>query len=181
MRIKRLPREKAVPALYAQLLLHKVLQAEVRLPAESLKFGVSELGKPYLKNLPEVQFNYSHTDSAVALALSSAPVGVDVERIRHVRKGLTERFFAQSEREYAETSEIGRDERLIEIWTKKEAYVKLLGIGLSFPLQAFSVLEEPLASTIKTYKIDGNYLSVCTSAPAPIRFIEKNQAEIEFI
>ena len=179
-KIQRLPFSKAVPSLYADLLLFKVLQEATGLPAENLQISCGEHGKPYLENA-KIHFNCSHTESAAAVALFDQPVGVDVEKIRPVRDGLARKFFAQSETEYVEKSDFGREERLIEIWTKKEAYVKELGAGLSCPFPSFSVLEEPLLSRIRTYKTDGNYLSVSCSAPAPIRFIEKAQEDVEFI
>ena len=179
-KIERLPFSKAVPPLYAELLLLKVLQEATGVPAKELQISLGEHGKPYLENA-SLHFNCSHTQSAVAVALFDQPVGVDIEKIRPVRSGLERRFFAPSEIEFVEKSDSGRKERLIEIWTKKEAYVKELGVGLSCPFPSFSVLEEPLLSSIRTYKTDGNYLSVSCSAPAPIRFIEISQKDVEFI
>lgn len=179
-KIERLPFSKAVPSLYADLLLFQVLQEATGLPAQELQLSRGEHGKPYLQNA-EIHFNYAHTESAVALALFDMPVGVDIEKVRPVREGFARKFFAPSEAEYVEQSDFGREERLIEIWTKKEAYVKELGVGLCCPLPSFSVLEEPLLGRIRTYKVEDFYLSVSCSAPAPIRFIEKTQEEIEFI
>ena len=179
-KIERLPFSKAVSSLYADLLLFKVLREATGLSAEKLQISRGEHGKPYLQN-SDIHFNYAHTESAVALALFDKPVGVDIEKPRTVREGFARKFFAPSEADYVEQSDFGREERLVEIWTKKEAYVKEIGIGLYCPFTSFSVLEEPLSRRIRTYKTDGFYLSVSCFSPAPIRFIEKAQEDVEFI
>ena len=46
--------------------------------------ALTEKGKPYFPDIPAVHFSISHTDGAVLAALSAAPVGVDVERLRPV-------------------------------------------------------------------------------------------------
>lgn len=85
----------------------------------------------------------SHTDGLALLAFErKREVGVDVERIRpqlDARK-LAERFFSVRERQYLES--LSGDELYIAFcrcWTRKEAYVKARGDGLSLPVDQFDV------------------------------------------
>ncbi len=84
-------------------------------------------GKPYLENGPFV--SVSHTEDFIVVAVSENNIGIDMEKTdREIKKQeeLTEKYFSQKEKEYATTKE-----KFLEIWTKKEAYVKFTGQGLS--------------------------------------------------
>jgi 4'-phosphopantetheinyl transferase len=94
-----------------------------------------EHGKPYFDHFPDVHFNISHSGSALALAVHKAPVGVDTERIGTPDFLIARRFFLADEQKYVEKNAI----KFYEIWTKKEAYIKYTGEGLSRPLRSFSV------------------------------------------
>jgi 4'-phosphopantetheinyl transferase len=96
-------------------------------------------GKPLLAG-DGPHFNVSHTHGIVAVAVrDAAPVGVDVEttrrrvpRTRLLRKALSDR-----ERAALGTPAAGAPaRRLLEVWTRKEAYVKGLGVGLALDLGA---------------------------------------------
>ena len=54
--------------------------------------ALTEKGKPYFPDIPAVHFSISHTDGAVLAALSAAPVGVDVERLRPVGERVMRRL-----------------------------------------------------------------------------------------
>lgn len=82
----------------------------------------SAQGKPRCRRL--VDFSISHSDDLVACALSDAcAVGLDVEHIRPVEPTRFARTFTPAERAW-----IGDDrERFFELWTRKEAVIKLSG------------------------------------------------------
>ena len=87
-------------------------------------------GKPELEQ-GGLRISLSHTRGAVACAVSAFPVGVDVEPLgRKVRdwKRLAERYYTPEER-----SCIDSPEQFLEVWTRKEAYLKRDGRGLSLP------------------------------------------------
>ena len=86
------------------------------------EWWVDEGGKP---QSARIHFNVSHTEGAVALALSPHPVGVDIERIRPVPDDL-KRYIATDE-EYAS---IRSDEDFYRVWTSKESLVKAGGWGV---------------------------------------------------
>ena len=86
-------------------------------------------GKPFFPNLPRLHFSLSDSGDYALCALSAAPVGVDIERIRPRRENLPR--FALSEKEYARFCGEGGDWSLFyTLWTRREAWCKYTGRGL---------------------------------------------------
>lgn len=89
-------------------------------------------GKPLLPG-GECQFNVSHTDGVLLVALSDDPVGVDVELLRPMPSaaGLVERYFSEPERrQFAGLPEAARTAGFFRGWTCKEAVLKGIGCGV---------------------------------------------------
>jgi 4'-phosphopantetheinyl transferase len=88
-----------------------------------------------------LHFNLSHSGEAALVAVAeSAPVGVDIELVRELPDfvEIAGRFFAPAE--VADLCQLDPADRLgafYVTWTRKEAFVKGLGLGLSYPLDAF--------------------------------------------
>ncbi|MDQ4075086.1 MAG: 4'-phosphopantetheinyl transferase superfamily protein [Chloroflexota bacterium] len=113
---------------------------------DTLQFQYSAYGKPALAGRPErhnLHFNLSHSGSLVLYAVTrDREVGVDVEQsTRDVdHEQLARRFFSS-----IENAALGalpphqRPEAFFHCWTRKEAYIKAIGEGLSFPLDQFDV------------------------------------------
>ena len=88
-------------------------------------------GKPYLPAYPHIHFNISHSGELAVCALGSAPLGVDVEKIRPIGLRSTKRMLSGREREALESCPPEhREEVLFRFWTLKESYAKALGVGL---------------------------------------------------
>lgn len=114
---------------------------------QMVRFRYTEHGKPILDGATGLQFNVSHTEGLALLAFACGrDLGVDVEKLHSttdVRK-LAERFFSIQERE-----ELGKLEgedlhaAFLRCWTRKEAYIKARGEGLSLPLDQFDVSIAP--------------------------------------
>lgn len=109
-------------------------------PAERLRFGVSQHGRPEMTApaMPELRFSLANTKQlAVGLFASERDVGVDVELVAPIAAlELAGRYF--SARELAELSTLDgavRLSRFYEGWTLREAYLKARGIGLGLPLE----------------------------------------------
>jgi 4'-phosphopantetheinyl transferase len=109
-------------------------------------FSYGSRGKPELAGEPVnpgLQFNLSHSDSAAILAVTKGPrVGVDVERIRPEfgTDEVAQRFFAAGEVQRLQALQpANRADAFFACWTRKEAYIKALGEGLSVPLDSFEV------------------------------------------
>jgi 4'-phosphopantetheinyl transferase len=129
--------------LLSRVLMRSVLASYLQCDCRDLQFNTTSFGKPILHgDVGTLHFNLTHSRGAVALAVSGErEVGVDIEeRCRQVDYlGLAERYFAADEaRHLASLSEDQRAEAFFAIWTLKEAYVKGIGRGLTFPLDAFA-------------------------------------------
>ena len=122
-------------------------------------------------------FNLSHSnDQACIAACREAALGIDVERIRaptrHTWVGLAQRFFSTAEiAELMAVPASRQSEAFFACWTRKEAYLKLHGLGLALPLNQFSVTVDPdrpamLCSTEWRPKdVDGTTLYDLPAAP----------------
>lgn len=130
--------------------LRRLLAGYLQVPAEEICFNYSTGGKPQLavdQNPRALEFNLSHSGRIALIAVGSEQrIGVDVEKIRlDVDTGaLAERFF--SVRERAGLRALPDDLRVagfFACWTRKEAFLKATGDGLSFPLTDFSVSTHP--------------------------------------
>lgn len=110
--------------------------------AASIHIERSKRGKPFLAT-GDLRFNLSHSGALTLLAFTRGrEVGIDVEceerKIDHVK--LAERFFAPAE---AAVVRDGGRAAFFRIWTRKEAYVKALGLGIAgLGLGSFSVFPE---------------------------------------
>lgn len=112
---------------------------------QSVDVSYSEYGKPYING--NLEFNMSHSADIALLAFCrNAELGIDVEKIRVMTDAgsIAARFFAPAEYErYQLLPAPDRQEAFFACWTRKEAFIKALGQGLSYPLDAFEVSFEP--------------------------------------
>ena len=100
----------------------------------------AEKGKPHFKELP-LQFSVSHTEDLWVCLISDGenPVGVDIQKIKETRQErIAERYFTDEEKEYLNEK---RECAFFEIWTRKEAYAKYTGRGLTKELAEISTLD----------------------------------------
>jgi 4'-phosphopantetheinyl transferase len=130
--------------------LRSLLAAYLAIPAADIRFDYSTSGKPQLatdQNPRDLQFNVSHSGGVALIAVGSeCRLGIDIEIIRHDvdTVALSERFFSVTERAglHALPSDL-RVAGFYACWTRKEAFLKATGDGLSFPLADFSVTTHP--------------------------------------
>jgi 4'-phosphopantetheinyl transferase len=115
-----------------------------------VRFGYGPNGKPSLQQSsgsPGLRFNLSHSNAMGLLAVTlGQEIGVDVEWIRPMPDavGIAQRFFAPGE--LATLLGLAKDyqrEAFFACWTRKEAYLKARGGGLSIPLDRFEVSLAP--------------------------------------
>ncbi|CAA9472171.1 MAG: 4'-phosphopantetheinyl transferase [uncultured Rubrobacteraceae bacterium] len=127
--------------------LRVLLGRYLRAQPGSLVFGYNPYGKPFLVGAPGVRFSTSHSHDLVLLAfVRDRDIGVDVEHLRD-DLGLDEiasRHFAT--REVATLRSLtnsSRKEAFFACWTRKEAFVKAKGRGLTLPFSRFEVTLTP--------------------------------------
>ena len=123
----------------AQKSLLTIASEDLQLPVEDICIERGEYGKPYVRDHEGWQFNISHIDGLIVIAVADCPIGIDVEKIREPDYRIAKRFFTKAENEYIDSDVEGRDVRFFEIWTKKEAYIKYTGKGLREGLKSFDV------------------------------------------
>lgn len=127
----------------ARWVLRHVLADFLSCAPAAVQFVFGPEGKPGLA-APGCHFNLSHSGDVILLAVNARyPVGIDVEEIDLQRSvdDLVRRFFSPQERAWYEScgDETARQAAFYQGWTRKEAVLKALGCGLSYPLSDFSV------------------------------------------
>ncbi len=130
--------------------LRKILSRYQGVHPAGISFQYSSHGKPSLvdrDNSERLSFNLSHSkDLAIAAVAWDRLVGIDVEYMRENLDflKLAGRFFAKNEAEALLNVSLNqRKETFFRIWTRKEAYIKAHGKGLSLPLDQFEVSTGP--------------------------------------
>ena len=84
-------------------------------------------GKPFFKNCDNLHFNITHSKNSVFVVFDDNPIGIDCEKIRKINLSHCYKIFTESEIEYINSKKHNKNTRFLEMWTKKEAYSKLLG------------------------------------------------------
>ena len=149
--------------LYADLLVRVAICQDLNIENSDIEFGTNDYGKPFLTSNQDYYFNVSHTHNMIAAAISNNPVGVDVEEIKEIDLGIAKRFFTGQEQNYIDKSQNNIYERFFEIWTKKEAYIKCTGKGLSAPLNSFDVTDKSLSKHFYTVGYGKYIVNMCDS------------------
>ncbi len=142
-------------------LLEYAIKESFGIPIESLRFEKRD----GIWSAEGVEFSLSHSGGALAVAVSSAPVGVDIEPLcGAVRDGVAERFFNSNElRDYLAAAPMEREERFLRIWTAKEAIFKSRGEEAFLPLAVDSCTESVFTDVLSLGGVDC-ILSVYTAA-----------------
>ncbi len=130
-----------------RMLLGRYLQTDPAMFSLSYQaHGKPELAPPWKARGLEFNLAHSHELAVYAFARGS-PIGVDVECIRPMPNAaaLMERFFSPEEVQQWQQMPAERQLRaFFQGWTRKEAWLKAVGSGLSFPLDQFCVsLDNP--------------------------------------
>ena len=113
-----------------------------------LEWKYNEHGKPYLANGP--YFSISHCKEGIAVAINDAPIGVDIEAIRHANEDLIERTMNEEEKRLIANSQQPIADRIFtRLWTQKEAIVKAEGTGI----MSFEQLQKTLVESLK-FKVE---------------------------
>ncbi|MDZ7719330.1 MAG: 4'-phosphopantetheinyl transferase superfamily protein [Balneolaceae bacterium] len=148
-------------------------------PSE-IEYELTSFGKPFLKN-KKLQFNLSHTNTMAVIAVTEdSEIGVDIENLNRKVEydDLAKRFFCETE--YQKLVQVYPEKKrnvFFNCWTRKEAFIKAVGEGLSYPLNDFEVTllsNEPVQinhiqqnfETPKQWTLDSKNLDEYTIATA---------------
>jgi 4'-phosphopantetheinyl transferase len=130
--------------------LRTILGAYLQQEPAQLSFSYSQYGKPALADElagNQLTFNLSHANELALIAVTrERGLGVDIEFIRpqFASEEIAERFFSDHEVAALRTlPEPAQSEAFFNCWTRKEAYIKAIGEGMSMPLNQFHVSLKP--------------------------------------
>jgi len=150
-------REDRNRSIVARGVLRLVLASYLKLSPHEVRFERNAHGKPALvrgQGNDSLHFNLSHSGEVVVFAAAnSCSVGIDIEQVHSDISALelAAAHFASSELStLRSTAEADRTKAFYRCWTRKEAYLKARGEGLTFDLKKFSVTvdsSEPAALT----------------------------------
>ena len=117
----------------------------------SINISYTEFGKPFIEN-SKINFNLSHSGDWCFIAVSLIKdIGIDIEKVRKIEDVLkiADRYFAINEYEHIKNFDSTEQiNEFFRIWTLKEAFIKAIGEGLSFPLKNFSVISDKSDSPV---------------------------------
>ena len=132
-------KEDAYRSLFSEMLIKTQIQKLIGIPIEAIQMDKNKYGKPYIKGCDNLHFNVSHSGLWVVAALSECAVGIDIEEKKAFDfLAIGERFFAAEEIQALLHASDQLDYFYL-IWTMKESLIKHVGMGLSLPLNAFSI------------------------------------------
>jgi 4'-phosphopantetheinyl transferase len=156
--------------------LRTILGGYLRTDPAQVEFAQGPRGKPYVDAVAGSKagpyFNLSHSGKLALIGIAHVEVGVDLEKVRHL-ESLTEiarRHFSEVEFEALDALQgEARQLAFYRCWTRKEAYIKALGEGLSMPLDTFdvSLCEAPEFLACRDGREDPRNWSMLDVTPSP--------------
>ncbi|MBQ6265329.1 MAG: 4'-phosphopantetheinyl transferase superfamily protein [Clostridia bacterium] len=167
-------------SLYAHIAVKLIIQKELSLDISKISIVYDDLGKPFVEDLENTFFSISHTYDMIAIAFSNSKVGIDIEKETENSVDIAKYFFTEKEKEYISVSCVNPQKAFLEIWTKKEAFIKYLGLGLRKRLDDFCVINDFLKDNFYTIQSDDYILSYydgCNKAGIEIKNITEKEIE----
>lgn len=138
LRFKDMPGEPGrTNFLLSRCAIRSILEQYTEVPAHETRIDIHPGGKPFFVNYPSLHFSLSHSGSEVAVAFSRWPVGFDLEinARRADFLAVAHRFFTLEEAAKVAAAGEGMGPLFVELWTAKEAMLKLEGSGISGGLE----------------------------------------------
>lgn len=133
--------------IVAHACMRKILGSYLGMPGESLVFYQTAYGKPFLEAAYPLEFNLAHSGEIALLAVTrDKRIGVDIEQIRPLDDYASIAQHTFSKKESTALLSLPEDLHLpafFACWTRKEAFIKATGEGLSHPLDQFDVSVRP--------------------------------------
>jgi 4'-phosphopantetheinyl transferase len=127
----------------AHAALRRILGNYLEIVSERVRFSESGKGKPRIEGNSDIEFNLSHSGGRALVAVTRGrAVGVDIESMsaRDAQRNIAERYFSRGEVDALfALPEAEQSAAFYRCWTRKEAYIKALGLGLTYPLDGFEV------------------------------------------
>ncbi len=143
----RFPRHRRAFVL-GRAALRALLASYLGVGPTEVRFAYGPQGKPALADAASaLRFNASNSSDLAACAFTTGcEIGIDIEQHRplHDLESIAHRFFSPDETaDLQELPEADKTSAFFHCWTRKEAYIKAMGGGLSIPLDSFRVTLQP--------------------------------------
>lgn len=150
----------------AFLLLRYALFQEYHI-TEAPEFILGEHEKPFLKEYPSIHFNLSHCRNALCCMVSDRNTAVDITDYRKIRLQAVARRVCSPQEQQALQSSHSAEQDFLCLWTRKECYSKLTGIGLSMDFREITDVL-PAMQHIHTLRRPQNILSYYSVRQEPL-------------
>jgi 4'-phosphopantetheinyl transferase len=148
--------------IFSHGLLRTILSSYLICDPRQLNFNTNQFGKPFLATPyaeSEMRFNLSHSRDMTLIAVSCGiEVGIDIEYMRAIKdaRQIANQSFSCHERQILNALPPAELEKTFySIWVAKEAFLKGIGKGLSYPLDRFSILFSNTTNDGVVYISDG--------------------------
>lgn len=167
-----------IRTLVGDILIRSIICNRLHIFNKEIEYEYNSYGKPNLKNNKGFYFNISHSGIWVVAVVDYRPVGIDIEKVSTIDyTSIARRFFKNDEYRWLLAQKKNkRLEDFYKLWTLKESYIKMVGTGLTMPLNSFSIIFDNSRdihltvnndfarnSYFKTYIIDREYMiAVCS-------------------
>jgi len=138
--------------------LRYLLAGYLGIAPTAIPLSYGSYGKPYLPvpHAGQIHFNVAHSGDWVMFGFSRSPhIGVDVEIVQPRRRlsVLIRRCLTATEREQLPPEPSAQLHDFLRYWTIKEAHLKAIGLGLSYPLQSVEVALQPTPQIVRAAPI----------------------------
>lgn len=187
-------KEDMIRALSADVLIRSIVCRKFKINNAELFYEYNIYGKPRINLDNNFCFNVSHSGNWVVAAVDDQQIGIDIEEVKSTEyEDISQEFFTKGEYMWLlSQNNAERNEAFYKLWTVKESYVKMVGKGLTIPLNSFcidfdlgdiicikDVINSKIQATSKIIKFDKNYvLSICSSKKdfkIKTKFIDYNE------
>jgi 4'-phosphopantetheinyl transferase len=129
---------------------------------DQIQFTTNTYGKPYLKHMDhnkQYYFNISYSNGMGVFAFAAnQEIGVDIEFVKSIPEAnsIVDNYFSPEEKnEFIKSSKIQRENLFYEYWTRKEALIKGIGMGLQYPIDRIALNLQNVQTTI----VDNRHLN----------------------
>ena len=126
---KYLNKNKIKSSIIGEVLLEKLLK-EKNIEYKKQQIHLNKNNKPYITN-SNIYYNISHSYDYVIVIISDNEIGIDIEKIRKTNINTINKFATEKEKRYILSEKKYIYLRLFQIYTLKEAYIKMLGENIS--------------------------------------------------
>jgi 4'-phosphopantetheinyl transferase len=146
-------------------LLRSIIGEYLNTIPSDILFTYNKKGKPFIAHPADAKlfFNLSHSENRIVMAFSSErELGIDIEYHKDLLdiNGIAANYFSVNENKiFAGIPNHQKKEAFFNCWTRKEAFIKAVGDGLSIRLNSFDVSFEP-EKPANLLRVGGNYTSM---------------------